>query len=428
MNQKLINILLIGSGGREHALAWKLSLSNRLNKLYIAPGNAGTALIGINAGIAPSDFDEIRQFVIRNQVGMVVVGPEDPLVNGICDFFLADETLRDIPVIGPVKSGARLEGSKNFAKIFMEKYNIPTAGYRSFTLKTMHEGLAYLESRSAPYVLKADGLAAGKGVIIAGTLPEAKQAFQEMLCGKFGEAGRMVVVEEFLDGTELSVFALTDGKNYIILPEAKDYKRIGDNNTGPNTGGMGAISPVPFADEIFMKKIEDSIIRPTIKGLLNEGVHYTGFIFFGLINVKGNPFVIEYNVRLGDPETEAVLPRIQTDLIDIFEAVASQSLDKINLEVDKRTVATVVLVSGGYPEKYEKGKLITGLENIDNSIVFHAGSRFQDGNIITDGGRVLCVSAYGENIMEARANAYKNVEQISFDGKYSRTDIGLDLV
>ncbi len=428
MNTKLLNILLIGSGGREHALAWKLSQSNRLNKLFIAPGNAGTALIGINADISSSNFEELKLFVLQNNINMVIVGPEDPLVNGIHDFFLGDESLKNISVIGPAKKGAQLEGSKDFAKIFMEKYNIPTAKYKSFTYKTLNDGFVFLETMQAPYVLKADGLAAGKGVIIVNTLVEAKIALQEMLSGKFGSASKKVVIEEFLDGIELSVFALTDGKNYVILPEAKDYKRIGNNNTGNNTGGMGAISPVPFADAAFIKKVEDTIVRPTIKGLLNEEIHYTGFIFFGLINIKGSPVVIEYNVRMGDPETEAVIPRIKNDLIDLFEAVAKQTLDKIKIEIDPRTVATVVLVSGGYPDNYEKGKQISGMENTENCIVFHSGSKYQDGKIITNGGRVLCVSAYGDTIQEARATAYNNVEQIHFDGKYSRTDIGQDLI
>lgn len=423
-----MNILLIGSGGREHALAWKISQSPKLNKLFIAPGNAGTALIGINADVSPGNFEEIKQFVLQNNISMVVVGPEDPLVNGLHDYFLEHELLKKIPVIGPVKEGAKLEGSKDFAKIFMEKYNIPTAKYKCFSLENLEEGYTFLDNLHPPYVLKADGLAAGKGVIILTNLTEAKLTLAEMLKGKFGDASKKVVIEEFLDGIELSVFVITDGNNYKILPEAKDYKRIGDNNTGPNTGGMGAVSPVPFADKVFMQKVEDTIIRPTVKALLNEGIHYTGFIFFGLINVKGEPMVIEYNVRLGDPETEAVIPRIKTDLIDIFQAVANKKLNELAIEIDERTVTTVVLVSEGYPDKYEKGKHITGFENINDGLVFHAGTRFQDGEILTNGGRVICLSAFGKDILEAREVSYENAEKIKYQGKNFRKDIGLDLL
>lgn len=423
-----MNILLIGSGGREHAIAWKITQSTKLNKLFIAPGNAGTALIGINADISPGNFEEIKHFVIQNKISLVIVGPEDPLVNGIHDYFLDHENLKNIPVIGPVKAGAQLEGSKDFAKIFMEKYNIPTAKYKCFSLESLEEGYAFLDNLHPPYVLKADGLAAGKGVIILNNLSEAKLTLAEMLRGKFGAASKKVVIEEFLDGIELSVFAVTDGKNYKILPEAKDYKRIGDNNTGPNTGGMGAVSPVPFADKAFMKKVEDTIIRPTVKGLLNEGINYTGFIFFGLINVKGEPMVIEYNVRMGDPETEAVIPRIKTDLLDIFLAVANQKLNEITIEIDERTVTTVVLVSEGYPDKYEKGKHIKGFENIKDGLVFHAGTKFQDGEILTNGGRVICLSSYGKDILEARQRSYKNADLIQYNGKCFRKDIGLDLL
>lgn len=433
-----MNILLLGSGGREHAFAWKISQSPKCKKLFIAPGNAGTSQCGTNVPISATDFSSIKNFTLKEKISMVVVGPEDPLVKGIHDFFLSDNELKNIPVIGPRKDGAQLEGSKDFSKQFMEKYNIPTAQYRTFTLQTLKEGLEFLETLNAPYVLKADGLAAGKGVVIPETLEEAKKELKEMLSGKFGNASSKVVIEEFLSGIELSVFVLSDGQSYAILPSAKDYKRIGEGDTGLNTGGMGAVSPVPFADEIFMKKVEEQIVIPTIRGLKKEGIVYQGFIFIGLMNVQGNPFVIEYNCRMGDPETEAVIPRIKSDIIEIFEAVSTQTLEKTAIEIDERTVVTVMLVSGGYPGEYRKGIPVfieKGAEKTGNSIIFHAGTSIQNDvaealngkNIITNGGRVLAVSSYGENIAGALKKSYAVIEKIKFDGMYYRRDIGRDL-
>jgi len=421
-----MNILLIGSGGREHALSWKIAQSPHCEKLFIALGNAGTSQHGENIKINPTDFEAIKKFVIENQIEMVVVGPEDPLVEGIHDYFLSDKYLKSIPVIGPKKDGAQLEGSKEFAKRFMQKNNIPTAAYQSFTIETLKEGLAYLDKQKTPIVLKADGLAAGKGVIISNDINEAKKEFTEMLAGaKFGKASTKVVIEEFLEGIELSVFVLSDGTNYKILPSAKDYKRIGDGDTGLNTGGMGAVSPVPFADEIFLNKVEVQIIKPTIKGLKEEGINYKGFIFIGLMNVNGNPLVIEYNVRMGDPETEVVIPRIESDIVDLFMGVANGTLNEKTLEIDQRTAVTVMLVSGGYPGDYKKGFLITGFDKVQNSLVFHAGTTFSEGkkDIITSGGRVIAITSFGKDIKEAAEQSYKNAALIDFSGKYYRKDI-----
>ena len=423
-----MNILLLGSGGREHAFAKKISESTLCHQLFIAPGNAGTEKLGINVPIKADDFLKIKSFCLENQIKMVIVGPEDPLVKGIYDFFKNDDQLNDIPVIGPSKIGATLEGSKEFAKKFMQKYNIPTADYQSFTKENVNEGFAFLEKMKPPYVLKADGLAAGKGVLIINDLAEAKNELENMLVkAKFAEASSKVVIEEFLTGIELSCFVITDGKNYKILPTAKDYKRIGEGDTGLNTGGMGAVSPVPFANAEFMQKIEERIVKPTIQGLINEQIEYKGFIFIGLIKVGNEPYVIEYNVRMGDPETEVVIPRIKSDLVEIFSAVASQNLDNINLEINPQSATTIVLVSGGYPEDYEKGKIIAGIENIEDSLVFHAGTTLDNDKIVSNGGRVLAITSLAETFQEALKISYKNINKISFDKMYYRKDIGFDL-
>ena len=422
-----MNILIIGSGGREHALAWKIKQSKKTNKLFFAPGNAGTSDFGLNLPIAVSDFDSIKTAVLQNNIHLVLVGPEVPLVDGIHDFFKTDNELKNIKIVGPVKQGALLEGSKDFAKEFMQKYGIPTAKYKTVTPETLSDGISFLETMTAPYVLKADGLAAGKGVLIIDSLQEARNALKVMLEGQFGEASAKVVIEEFLSGVEVSVFAITDGKSYKILPEAKDYKRIGEGDTGLNTGGMGAISPVPFADEKFMQKVETRIIKPTIEGLQNENIDYNGFIFFGLINCNGEPYVIEYNVRMGDPETEAVMLRIKSDFVDLLEGAANGTLHEKSIEIDKRAAVTVMLVSGGYPGSYEKGKEITGIENVRDSIVFHAGTKSKGEMILSNGGRVIAVSSYGENMEQALNLSYKNAEIINFDKKNYRKDLGFDL-
>jgi phosphoribosylamine--glycine ligase len=422
-----MNILIIGSGGREHAFGWKLKQSKKVNQLFFAPGNAGTSQIGTNLSANVSDFQKIKTLALRNKIDLMLIGPEVPLVEGLHDFFASDTELNSIKVVGPKKEGAQLEGSKDFAKDFMMRHNIPTAKYLTVNNQNLNEGFAFLETLKAPYVLKADGLAAGKGVLIIESLEETKNSLKEMLAGQFGVASRKVVIEEFLSGIEVSVFAITDGKNYKILPEAKDYKRIGEGDTGLNTGGMGAISPVPFADSVFMEKVEKQIIQPTILGLQKEKIEYNGFVFFGLISVNKEPYVIEYNVRMGDPETEAVMLRIKTDFVDLLEGAATGTLKDKTIEIDERSVTAVMLVSGGYPGNYENGKVISGFENVKSSIIFHAGTKNENNNIVTAGGRVIAISSYGTDMKSALETSYENAKNIQFDKKYYRKDLGFDL-
>lgn len=423
-----MNVLILGSGGREHAISWKLKQSAKLNKLFVAPGNAGTAEIATNLSISVNDFEAIKKAALKESIDLIIVGPEDPLVNGVVDFFLADDEIRHIPVIGPQAEAAQLEGSKEFSKRFMQRNNVPTAGYEAFTKATLADGLKYLETQTPPFVLKADGLAAGKGVVILDDLDAAKLELTAMLAdAKFGDASSKVVIEEFMSGIELSVFVITDGKDYVILPEAKDYKRIGEGDTGLNTGGMGAISPVPFADAEFMARVEKEVVVPTINGFKKEGLPYKGFVFIGLMNENGVPRVVEYNVRMGDPETEVVLPRLKTDLLKIMEAVAEERLGEIKVEFEDKTAATIIMVAGGYPEAYGKGDVISGLDQTEGSIVFHAGTKEDDGKVVTNGGRVLAVTSYGKDFNEALKQSYKNTEIINWDNKYFRTDLGFDL-
>jgi len=422
-----MNILIIGSGGREHALAWKIKQSDKVENLFFAPGNAGTAELGTNLDAGVSDFQKIKTLVLENNIDLMLVGPEVPLVEGLHDFFADDVELSSVKVVGPKKAGAEIEGSKDFSKDFMIRHNIPTAKYLTVSPENLAEGIEFLKTMTAPYVLKADGLAAGKGVLIIDSIEEAESSLKEMLAGQFGAASSKVVIEEFLSGVEASVFAITDGKDYKILPEAKDYKRIGEGDTGLNTGGMGAISPVPFADAEWMAKVEEQIVKPTVSGLQKDGIEYNGFIFFGLINVNNNPMVIEYNVRMGDPETEAVMLRVKSDFVDLLEGAATGTLAEKSIEIDERTAVAVMLVSGGYPGSYENGKVITGTENVTDSLVFHAGTKAIDNDVVTAGGRVIAVSSYGENMKEALATSFKNAEVIDFEGKYYRKDLGFDL-
>lgn len=423
----MLNILVVGSGGREHALCWKIKQSEKVNQLYIAPGNAGTAELGENIAVGVSDFGGLKKAIIEKKIDLVLIGPEVPLVEGLHDFILAQPELKNMKVVGPQQEGARLEGSKDYAKAFMQRHNIPTAKYLTVTKDNLEEGVSFLASLKAPYVLKADGLAAGKGVLIIADLKEAQDSLKEMLDGQFGAASSKVVIEEFLSGVELSVFAITDGKDYQLLPEAKDYKRIGEGDTGLNTGGMGAISPVPFADKTFMQKVEERIVKPTVDGLKKDAIPYNGFIFFGLINVEGEPMVIEYNVRMGDPETEAVMLRIKSDFVDLLVAAADGTMGTQKIEIDERAAVTVMLVSGGYPGDYTKGIAMSGFADTENSILFHAGTKLKDGQVVTDGGRVLAISSYGANMKEALAQSYANAQKINYEGKYYRRDLGFDL-